>query len=126
MRRTGIIFLCMVGALMLGYGNTSAEPVISNIPHTVLKEDVYDGAGKAQIIQNLLVNPNISETDLRDLLNSRFNEASQRSGFEFFTHPTVVVIYAYPSRELANSGKSQWVGMLIKYPTNSAPKITIS
>jgi hypothetical protein len=97
----------------------------ARVSFTVLKEDIFDGPGKTQIKQILLVEPDISRADLRALLNSRFKEANRRRGFKYHTHPTVIAIYTYSSREHADSGMGQWIGMIIKVPPDALPEIRI-
>jgi hypothetical protein len=91
----------------------------------MLGDEVNETPGKTQVTQNLLVKRDITDTDLRTLLSRRYEEARQRSGFRYHEHPTVVAIYAYSSREHAESGMGQWVGMLSKTPGDSVPRITI-
>ena len=120
---SGVIVAVMCGCT--DSTQTDGKPRIQEIPHTVLSDDVTEGPGKTQVIQNLLVKPDITERDLRHLLIGRYEEASKRTGFRFHDHPTVVGVYAYPSREHAESGMGQWLGMLIKSPNEAAPRITV-
>ncbi len=100
-------------------------PPAPTIPHSVLSEEASDRPGKTQITLNLLVAPDMAEADLRALLNSKYVEASRRTGFQYHEHATVIAIYAYPSREHAQSGMGQWSAMLMKTPTDPQPKISI-
>jgi hypothetical protein len=112
-------------AFLCGCNDSQSNSASPDVPHSVLKEGVSETPGKAQITENLLVHLEITEADLRTLLEKRYEVASQRSGFRYHEHPTVVAIYAYPSREHAESGMGQWSGMLLKTPGNSVPRITI-
>jgi hypothetical protein len=125
MRVRGMVLASAVVAFLCGCNDSQVSSAIPDIPHTVLNEDVSETPGKAQITENLLVHPDITEADLRTLLERRYEVANQRSGFRYHEHPTVVAIYAYPSREHAESGMGQWAGMLLQTPGDSVPRITI-
>jgi len=125
MRLRSIILVSALVAFVFGCRDSQNNSAIPDVPYTILKEGVSETPGKAQITENLLVHPGITEADLRTLLEKRYEVVSQRSGFRYHEHPTVVAIYAYPSREHAESGMGQWAGMLLQTPGDSVPRITI-
>jgi hypothetical protein len=125
MRLREIALASTLVAFLCGCSDSQDNSAIPDIPHTILKDDVSETPGKAQVTENLLVHPDITEVDLRTLLERRYELASQRSGFRYHEHPTVVAIYAYPSREHAGSGMGQWVGMLLQTSSDSVPMIAI-
>jgi hypothetical protein len=100
--------------------------VLLGVDHTVLKDELSETPGKTQVLQELLVSPEIAESDLRSLLSARLEEANRRGGFRYHDRPTVVGIYAYSSKADAASGVGQWVGMLSKTPSSVRPDIRIS
>lgn len=117
---------CLALATILGCTQPAEPLAIPDIPHTVLSDEVSDTPGSTQVTQNLLVAPDIAEADLRTLLTSRYALASQRTGFQYHDHPTLVAIYAYPSREHAEAGMGQWSGMILKNDAIDAePRVSI-
>jgi len=94
--------------------------------YTVLDEDIYDAPIKAQVAIDLLVSKDISKEGLTALLKHLYEKNRQRGGFKYHKKPTNIYIYAYPSREHADSGSGQWVGMLAKSYDDPKPKITVN
>lgn len=105
--------------------SVNKQDAAATISHTVLNEDISEKPGKTQIKMDILVSEEASDSELRTLLKSLYQEAGSRTGFKYHTHPTVVAIYAYPSREHAESGVGQWSAMLTKSPMDQEPKISI-
>ena len=99
------------------------KPEPKPIPHTILKEDVSETTSKTQVRQEILVDPGISEEDLKRVFLERYTEISKRGGFRYHSHPTVVAIFAFHSREHADGG--QWSGTLLKTPNDMVPKVSI-
>lgn len=94
--------------------------------YTVLDEDIYDAPVKTQVTLELLISKDISKEGLMALLKHLYEKNRQRSGFKYHKHPTNIFIYAYPSKEHADSGMGQWVGMLAKAYDDVEPEITIN
>lgn len=92
--------------------------------YSILNEEVYEVPGKAQVEIKMLVSGQISEAGLRLLLNKTYISVKSRKGFKYHDSPTVIAIYAFTSKEKANSG-TQWIGMLIKGPRDG-PTVSIS
>jgi len=91
--------------------------------YQVLDEETSDTPGKAQVLQDILVSGEVNQSSLKALLVQLHGELSERRGFTYFTHPTVVGIYAYTSRDRANSGMGQWIAMLSFTPNSPDPSI---
>ena len=74
---------------------------------------------------NILVPESATDQELTESLNQLLQDASQRTGFQYHEHPTVVAIYAYASREHAGSGMGQWEAMVSKTPLDPEPSVDI-
>lgn len=97
----------------------------SLLEHSVLDRQLSETPGKTQVSTDILVPEDASDEDLTSLLRHLHEEESRRSGFKYHDHPTVIGIYAYPSREHAASGMGQWLAMLTKTPTDDEPSIRL-
>ncbi|MBA7667127.1 hypothetical protein ES703_75212 [subsurface metagenome] len=100
------------------------KPVMPN--YKVLDQDIYDAPVKAQIVLNVLVWGEISETGLRALLNTLYSSAKAKRGFKYHKSPTNIYIYAFTSKERAESGMGQWVAMLALSYGDAKPSISIN
>ena len=76
-------------------------------------------------MMNILVPESATDQELTELLNQLLQDASQRTGFQYHDHPTVVGIYAYASREHAAAGMGQWEAMVAKTPPDPEPSVRI-
>ncbi len=94
--------------------------------YSVLDEDVYDAPVKTQVALNILVSGEISEPGLNTLLNQLYSSISVRGGFKYHDSPTNIYIYAYTSKERAESGMGQWIAMLQKSYDDVEPTISIN
>ncbi len=110
----GMIAACERENLPPGSSSTSSPSTTAAtveetaIQYTVVDDSVDESPGKTQVTLNVLVPESASEADLRNLLDGLYREASGRTGFRHHRNPTVIGIYAYPSREHAGSGMGQW------------------
>ena len=98
--------------------------VISN--YTILDEDIYDAPIKTQVTLKILVSGEISQPGLRALLNQIYSSTKARRGFKHHDSPTNVYIYAFTSKERAESGMGQWVAMLQKSYNDVKATISIN
>lgn len=94
--------------------------------YKVLDEDIYDAPIKTQVVLNILVSGGISETGLKALLNKLYSSAKTKRGFKYHSSPTNIYIYAFTSKERAESGMGQWIAMLQKSYGDVSPKISIN
>ena len=86
----------------------------ATLKYTILDEDVYDAPVKTQVTLSVLVSGEISEAGLKNLLNQLYSSTKARKGFKYHDSPTSIYIYAYTSKERAESGMAQWIAMLQK------------
>jgi len=93
--------------------------------YSVLDEDIYDTALKTQVVLNILVSGEISEPGLRALLDMLYSSIRARGGFKYYNPPTNVYIYAFTSKERAESGWL-WIAMLHKSYSDVKPTININ
>jgi hypothetical protein len=96
-----------------------------SLQYTVIADEVDESPGKTQVAIDLVVPQDAPEAGLREVLLFLYDDASQRTGFQHHSNPTVIGIYAYPSREHAESGMGQWSAMLSKTPGDDEPAISI-
>ena len=92
----------------------------------MLNQEIIDKPGKAQVSLDILIEGDVSESSLRDLLNSLHSRLSRRSGFQYHKYPTVIAVYAYTSRERFESGMGEWIAMLSKTPGEDRHSILIN
>jgi hypothetical protein len=103
---------------------TPQKPVLPE--YKVLNEEISDTALKAQVLTNVLVSGELTEQGLRDLLTQLYNSIRQRTGFKYYPSPTAIYIYAFTSKEHADSGMGQWIAMLEKSHVATSPSISIN
>ena len=97
------------------------------LSYTILKDDVYDVPVKTQVQLDVLIEDNeVTEKKIRYLLNHLFNKTIKRTGFKYHNNPTNVYIYAYTTKEKAESGMGQWLGMISNSYDDITPQINIS
>lgn len=101
------------------------QPRVTLPTYSVLDEDIYDTAIKTQVVLNILVSGEISEPGLRALLDMLYSSIRARGGFKYYNPPTNVFIYAFTSKERAESGWL-WVAMLQKIYDDVKPTISIN
>lgn len=94
--------------------------------YIVLDKDIYDAPVKTQVTMNILVSGEISELGLRALLNRLYSEIKTKKGFKYHDSPTNIYIYAFTSRDRAESGMGQWIAMLLKSYDDKKPSISIN
>ncbi|GAF81256.1 unnamed protein product, partial [marine sediment metagenome] len=102
----------------------SDEPAM--LKHVVLNEEVYDIPLKTQVVLNILVSGEISESGLRNLLQKLYSSTKARSGFKYHNSPTNIYIYAFTSKERFESGTGQWIAVLQQSPVDLGPRISIN
>jgi hypothetical protein len=94
--------------------------------YTVLDREVYDAPVKTQVTLKLLVSGNITEKGLEELLIRLYSEIKKETGFEYRKNPNNIDIYAFTSKERAESGMAQWIGMLLKNVPDEEPEIRMN
>ena len=94
--------------------------------YSVLDEDIYDAPIKTQVELNILVSGEISEIGLKVLLNKLYSLTKAKKGFKYHNSPTNIYIYAFTSKERAESGMGQWIAMLQKSYGDVSPKISVN
>jgi len=93
--------------------------------YQILDDETYDAPVKTQVAVKLLVSGEITQEGLEELLGDFYREIMTRRGFKYHESPTNVYIYAYTSKERAESG-SLWIAMLDKSYSDSGPTISIN
>lgn len=105
-----------------------ARDVAGNVglSFVVMNEDVYDAPVKTQVTSNVLVSGQVSRSALETLLRTLYSSTRKRRGFKFHESPTHIFIYAYTSREHAESGMGQWIAMLSRIGENAEAEIAMN
>ena len=93
--------------------------------YTLLDETLDESPGKTQVSLNILVPESSTDQELTLLLGQLLQDTSRRTGFRYHEHPTVIGIWAYASREHAESGMGQWEAMVAKTPLDPEPSVRI-
>ena len=94
--------------------------------YVILDEDVYDAPIKTQVTLSVLVSGEISEAGLKNLLNQLYSSTKARKGFKYHDSPTSIFIYAYTSKERAESRGRMWIAMLHKAHAETKATININ
>jgi hypothetical protein len=125
MRTLKITLIIAIGLLLTNCSNPTQSKYI--LKHTILKNEVHDVPIKTQVQLDVLISDTaITKEKVSDLLTFLYDKTSKRTGFKHHTNPTNIYIYAYTSKEKAESGMAQWVGMISKSYDDTQPKIDIS
>lgn len=119
-------FLGLALLLVLTITSCGQQPKIVLPTYSVLDEDIYDVPVKTQVTLNILVSGEISEPGLRALLNQLYSSTKARRGFKYHDSPTNIYIYAFTTKERAESGMGQWIAMLQKSYDDIKPTISIN
>ena len=136
MKTIRLTLILIIGLLIANCTNSSKKDKIeqrkevkpvSLLDHTILENEVYDASIKTQVqLDVLILDKVITEKRIRDLLTSLYDKTINRSGFKYHTNPTNVYIYVYTSKEKAESGMGQWIGMISKSYSDTHSKIDVS
>jgi hypothetical protein len=119
------ITLLFVGLFLISCTSKTEKTNILN--HSILKEDIYDVPIKTQVQLDVLISDTvITEQKVRDLLIHLYDKTKDRTGFKHHTNPTNIYIYAYTTKEKAEAGMAQWIGMVSKSFDETQPQIEIS
>ena len=119
----GVVAL-FVDMLASGNGGQRSEGGTA-LEYALLDETVDESPDKTQVTINLAVPEAASDQELTALLSQLLRDASQRTGFRYHASPTTVSIFAYASREHAESGMGQWEAMVLKTPLDPEPSVRI-
>lgn len=93
------------------------EPSATQAPDLkceLLSEEIYDVPIVTRVIQSYLVEGDVTEENLKDLLMQKYQDAANRSGFEYHEHPTAVNFLVYTDREYFESSPTNWLARLQK------------
>lgn len=99
---------------------------INDVSYEIYNEDIYDAPVKTQIELKIIVRREVTAEDLKNILNTLYNQNIKRTGFKYHTNPTNIYIYIYNSDERAESGGSQWIAMISKSFDDNKPSIRIN
>jgi len=97
----------------------------ATMTYQILDEETSDVPIKTQVVVKLLVSGEITQEGLKKLLGDFYREIIARRGFKYHESPTNVYVFAYTSKERAESGYL-WIAMLDKSYNDSGPKISIN
>jgi hypothetical protein len=87
----------------------------------VLNDEPSEMVGKAQIAQDILLKGIATKDQLTALLHHLFDQAMQRTGFRFRTHPNAVYICVFESHEHYH-GSYSWLARLA-YNENAGDEV---
>ncbi len=125
MKKLKLIVILIAGLTLANCTSNSEKNNL--LSHSILKEDLYDVPIKTQVQLDVLISDTaITEQKVSDLLLYLYDKTKKRTGFEYHTNPTNIYIYAYTTKEKAEAGMAQWIGMVSKSYGNTRPQIEIS
>jgi hypothetical protein len=114
------------------YTKSAADTSIISTPaksanYTVLKADKSETTGKAQIkIMAYLTGDFKDKSELETTLYHIYEAYRHEGGYIYFNEPTVVGIYLFETRKLAETDATAWLGMLQKGPHDSNPDVSFN
>lgn len=125
MRALKIILIIAIGLVLTNCSTPTQSKYI--LKHTILKNEVHDVPIKTQVKLDILISDTaITKEKVSDLLTFLYDKTSKRTGFKHHKNPTNIYIYAYTTKDKAESGMAQWIGMISKSYNDTRPKIDIS
>ncbi len=99
------------------------------LKYKILKSDKIDVPLKTQVALTIVLTDEatkINKQSISKLLSNLYNEIKNRTGFKYHTHPTNVYVWAFTTKDKANAGMGQWVGMISGVGTAPEPDLKIS
>lgn len=99
------------------------------LKYEILKNDITDVPLKTQVALTIVLTDEttkINKETVSKLLANLYKRAKSRSGFKYHTHPTNVYIWAFTTKDKANAGMGQWVGMISDAANETNPDLKIS
>lgn len=127
-----VIEIILLGFLITNCGtggnsNSTLKEVVELPKYSVYSEEVYDTPIKTQITLHVIIEEDkINEELVRNLLNNLYSKSMKQTGFDYRTNPSSAYIYIYTSKEKAQSGMGQWIGMISKSHADTQSSIRIS
>ncbi len=119
-------FIVLILVLLL-HNCTSSSEKVDVLQHEILRNEISDIKLKAQIeVDVLLMDSLITKEKIVDLLDFLYEKNSKRKGFKYHRHPTNIYIYVFSTKEKAEAGAGQWVGMISKGFYDNEPIIRIN
>jgi len=114
-----INILLILFASNCGNGNSvlksSESENIDLLEHVIFDEEIYDAPIKTQVTLHVIItDDSVNKDKIGILLNALYSKVMKRSDFNYRTSPSSSFIYAYDSKEKAQSGMGQWLGMISK------------
>lgn len=86
-------------------GNAVRVSTKDGLSYSIVDDRTNDlGAIKAEVVLSLVASGNVTEDNLRQLLLDLLGETRKRGGYTYYSHPSKVYIYVYPSEEHAAGG----------------------
>lgn len=131
MKTIQFALIAITGLLLVSCSeNTNSDSNSNNrrtlLKHTILKDQESDTPIKTQVQLDVLISDTaINETKVRELLSSLYEKTITRTGFKYHTNPTNIFIYAYTTKQKAESGMGQWIGMISKSYSETEARINI-
>ena len=102
--------------------------IINGIKYNVLSKVVDEDVNKAKLLVDIIIDTaSLDEIKLRGFLAIVWVKLLNEDNFEHHYVPEVVGVYVYTSKEKANSGMGQWIGMISKNRDDKkGPKFKVS
>ena len=134
MNKLRILEIILLGLLLTNCGtsgssnnSSTTEEAVELPKFSIHDEEIHDVPIKTQVTLHVIIEEDeINEGMIRNLLNDLYSKTMKRTGFDHRTSPSSAYIYAYTSKEKAQSGMGQWIGMLSKSHVDTQSSISIS
>lgn len=116
--------IIVAGTLSASTAQKDSEKLPS---YEILNAEKHDALAKTQLKVEIVVNKSYTEQSLKQLLFKLYQEAKAVRSFKYHDgKATHIFIYAYTSKERAESGMGQWVAMLSKVGKDAVVEIDIN
>lgn len=109
--------------------NTKSQNGNANLDssYSIISREKSEILGKAQLkIKSYLTKDVTTEKEIKKVLLANYESNKHEGGYKNFSEPTVIGIYLFTSKNIAQKDPSSWIGMLEKGPTNVEPYLSVN
>lgn len=103
---------------------STITPTVELLGYTLYHDNSTSDYGSFKVMWDIIItSEEITKPLLENLMNNLFEEAYQLLPGKNDDRNQLIFIYIYASKEHADSGMGQWIGMVSKYADSSKPSL---
>lgn len=123
-----VILILHIGFLLSSCNhNSQNHDVTLDSSYSTINSEKSEIPGKAQLKISAYLTKNLTtEKEIKKILLYIYELNKHEGGYENFSEPTVIGIYLFTSKTLAQKDPSSWIGMLVKGPSDIEPRLSIN